>query len=148
MRNTGATPDYAGKGYYKVDSEQGFSLYFGNRYDYLTFANFDIKSNANTLADKFAGKHLAIYSKADANPVMARFGWNYGSEGLLWLDDDALRFKVELTGTSANYLQAFIEPLTDMNNLQNLMQYFMKMERSVLYDEPDFDDYYDYSEEF
>lgn len=153
MRNTGATPDYAGKGYYKVDFEQGFSLYFGNRYGYLTFANFDIKSNANTLADKFAGKHLAIYSKAEANPVMARFGWNYGSEGMLWLDDDALRFKMELTGTSANYLQAFIEPLTDMNNLQNLMQYFMEMERSVgnsygSYDEPDFDDYYDYSEDY
>lgn len=145
IQSNGVAATQAADGFYSVELPDMFNLYYGDRNGYLTFANYEAAGNSMSLADKFAGKRVVIYSRSEANPVMARFGWNFGSEGMLWLDADAVRLRTELTGTSANFLQAIIEPLTDINNLQNLMQYGAEM--NGMYDMSDddyaYDDYYD-----
>lgn len=127
FQTNGVAPVAAGDGLYSVQVPDAFNLYFGNRNGYLSLANYDTQGNGQSLADKFTGKRFVLYSRSDANPTLASFGWNFGSESELWLEADALKFRTELTGTSANFLQAIIEPLTDMDNLQKMMQYFMQL---------------------
>jgi len=143
LKQTGTNPVATTDGMYSV-SDNVFSIYFGDRNGYLTFANYTGSGDSSSLADKFAGKHMAIYSKQDANPTMAKFGWDFGSEGMIWLDDDALKFKGTLTGTDANLLQAIFEPLTDMDNISAMMEYFQQLMSSSYsyYDEFEPDEYY------
>lgn len=145
FRQFGNTPVAQPDGMYSVVTDE-FSLYFGDRNGYLTFSNYT-GGDSSSLADKFNGKRMAIYSKSDVNPRMAKFGWNFGSEGMIWLDDDALRFTTKLTGTDSNFLQAIIEPLTDMDNLSAMMEFFQQLMSnrysSYCYDEFEPDDYYE-----
>ena len=110
-------------GFYSAPVTPEVSLFFGNLNGYFAFANTADASGATSLADKFSGKHLEIYSHSDAIPAMARFGWTFGSEGELWIENDAIKMYNKLTGTNLKYLQAMIEPLTDMKNLENLIDY-------------------------
>lgn len=146
LSQAGAAPVAGQNGMYSVVTD-AFSLYFGNSNGYLTFSNYAGAGDSSSLADKFNGKRMALYSKSDVNPTMAKFGWNFGSEGMMWLDDDALKFKTTLTGTDANFLQAIIEPLTDMDNLSAMMEYFQQLMSnrysSYYYDEFEPDVYYE-----
>lgn len=131
--------------YYAAPLTPDMSLYFGNLNGYFAMGNFSENSGAMSLADKFSGKRMAIYTHADAIPSLARFGWDFGGESELWLDDDAVKFTAKLTGTNLNYLQAIIEPFTDMDNLQNMISYFNELSRSAYSYDYDFDDDYDYN---
>ena len=149
MQSSNMTPAQAADGLYSVAVPNVFDLYFGNENGYLTVANCNGGGNSSSLADKFTGKRFMMYSHYDANPTLAGFGWNFGSESALWLEADAIKFRSELTGTDANYLQAIIEPLTDMNNLNKLMEYVGQMMSSMNYGDDydyDYDDYYDYGD--
>lgn len=150
FREMGVAVNTASNGLYTVNAQNMFDLYFGGKNGYLTMANFNETGNSGNLADKFAGKRMMIYGQSDANPTLARFGWDFGGESELWLEADALKFRLALTGTKANFLQAIIEPLTDMNNLTNLMQYAQEIERATYSKYSsyyDYDNYYDYEPE-
>lgn len=147
MQSSNMTPAQAADGLYSVAVPNVFDLYFGNENGYLTVANCNGGGNSSSLADKFTGKRFMMYSHYDANPTLAGFGWNFGSESALWLEADALKFRSELTGTDANFLQAIIEPLTDMNNLNKLMEYVGQMMSNMNYGaDYDYDAYYDYGD--
>lgn len=129
--------------YYSASVTPDMSFYFGNLNGYFAFGNSAVKGGAQSLADKFAGKRFAIYSTSNPVPALARFGWDFGSEGEIWLDDDAVKFTVSLTGTSQNYLQAMIEPLTDMDNLKNFINYMNEIVNASYNSR--YRNYYDYS---
>lgn len=123
ISNNGGQVEGMANNYYSVAIPgTDTQLYFGNANGYLNFANFTSSKNATNLANKFAGKRMMIYSTANANPDLADCGWDFGSESELWLETDAVKFKTTLIGTKANFLQAFLEPLTDMANISNLME--------------------------
>lgn len=153
LRQEGATVNTTSNGLYTVNAPNLFDLYFGNRNGYLTISNFNDNGNAANVASKFAGKRLMVYSSGQPNPTMANFGWNFGGEGELWLEADALKYKVTLTGTNQKFLQAILEPLTDMDNINKIMQYANEIERATYsknyngynYGTYDYDDYnYDF----
>lgn len=147
FREMGVTVNTASNGLYTVNAPDLFDLYFGGKNGYLTMANFNENGSSNGLADKFAGKRMMIYGQSETNPTLARFGWDFGGVSELWLEADALKFRCTLTGTQTNFLQAIFEPLTDMNNLANLMQYAQEIERATFSKYSSYYDYeYDYDE--
>lgn len=114
--------------------------YFGGKDNYFVVGNCD-GEGASNLAGEFAGKRMVLYGVQEANPTLAECGWNFGSEGMAWVEDDAIKFNVTLTGTSANFLQAILEPLTNAENLQRMSDLAAAMERSSGYGYYDYDDY-------
>lgn len=109
--------------------------YFGNKNGYLTFGNCD-GEGATNLSDIFAGQRMLYYFTQGANPVMAEYGWDFGSEGVFRVGDDIVEFNVTLTGTTANFLQAIFEPLTNPETIQKIQELVNAMD--------DHDNYYGY----
>lgn len=128
----------------KVDFLGLMNGYFGEKNGYFFTGNNLAKDNARDLSGKFSGKRMVLYSNAPVNPVAASMGWNFGSETEIWLEDDAFKFKNTLTGTNLNYIQAFLEPLTDMSNIQKLMAFIQEMRQAVNSKYGAYNDYYDY----
>lgn len=128
----------------KVDFFGLMTSYFGEKEGYFFTGNTLAKDNAKDLSGKFSGKRMVLYSNAPVNTAAASMGWNFGSEAEIWLDDDAFKFKNTLTGTNLNYIQAFLEPLTDMSNIQKLMSFIQEMRQAVNNKYGSYNDYYDY----
>lgn len=144
LESTNQTYDTLGNGYYSVAIQDvNVTGYFGEKDGYFVVGNSN-GEGASDLTGLFAGKRAVLYGKQDANPTLAECGWNFGSEGSAWVEDDAIKFNLSLTGTSLNFLQAFLEPLTDAKNLQNMADLVEKLERSGRYGYDDYGYDYDY----
>lgn len=144
LQSQGEAPEAVADGFHKVAVPDLFDMYFGNKNGYFTITNYNGEGDCTALADKFAGKRAVIYSRSDVNPTLAELGWNFGSEGMIWLEDDAIKSHIELTGTDANYLQAIIEPLTDPANIEKLMSMFSSLDKRVYDSGSEYEFDYDY----
>lgn len=122
--------------YYSVDvPDAGMTGYFGNKNGYLTLGNCD-GEGATNLSNIFAGQRMVYYFTQESNPVMAEYGWDFGSEGALRVGDDIAEFNITLTGTNANFLQAIFEPLTNPETIEKIQELVNSMY--------DYNDYYGY----
>lgn len=126
----GMTPENAGAGRFSANM-QGMTLYWGNDNGYFSFSNFAPGSGDNALASYLEGRRFSIVGKNEPNPTAAKFGYDFGSTSNMWLDTDAVKFITTLDGTDKNFLQAFIEPLTNPANIQALMEFAQEVNGAI-----------------
>lgn len=130
--------------YYSIEvPDAEITGYFGNKNGYLTFGNCD-GEGATNLSDIFAGQRMLYYFTQGANPMMAEYGWDFGSEGVFRVGDDIVEFNVTLTGTTSNFLQAIFEPLTNPETIQKLQELAESMYGG--YNDYDYYEYESYEE--